>query len=404
MLHQFQSLDQFLIAHQAYWRIEPFFASRDKNLPWLLDNAELCRWLASLTSADIDHFKQDTASLTQQLEKYLPDLSKLEPLIKLPKLALSGLSLERGVDSGIPGRKLDQILSMGEAALESHQGSEWLEWCSGKGFLGRILASKSEQKVTSFEYQQQLCDSGQLEANKQYLPMQFVQGDALDDRCIHVFNPEQHAVALHACGDLHVSLMTKGVASNLPAMTISPCCYHLVSGQEYQPLSTAGNRSALTLSKQNLRIPLQETVTGGERVKRHRIQEMSFRLGFDLLLREECNLDDYCPVPSIKKSQLADGFEAFCHWAAEKKALSLPQVDFAKYARRGEERFWHMERISLVQQVFRRALELWLVLDKSLYLVESGYRVSLSEFCSRKSTPRNILIHAESLGINKPTG
>ena len=53
-----------------------------------------------------------------------------------------------------------------------------------------------------------------------------------------------------------------------------------------------------------------------------------------------------------------------------------------------------MERLSLVQQPFRRSLEMWLVFDKALYLIERGYQVSLSTFCSKKVTPRNILIQA----------
>jgi hypothetical protein len=53
-----------------------------------------------------------------------------------------------------------------------------------------------------------------------------------------------------------------------------------------------------------------------------------------------------------------------------------------------------MERISLVQQPFRRCLEMWLVLDKALFLAENGYQVEISQFCSRAMTPRNILIHA----------
>jgi hypothetical protein len=159
-------------------------------------------------------------------------------------------------------------------------------------------------------------------------------------------------------------------------------------------MSKVACSSTLKLSKHELRIPLQETVTGGERVKRHRFLEMSYRLGFDLLTRELKLSDEYLPIPSIKKSQLALGFESFCQWAAGKKTLVLPRVDFDEYLQRGIERFWQMERISLVQQLFRRPLELWIVLDKALYLEESGYHVSLSQFCSRETTPRNILLHA----------
>ena len=249
-------------------------------------------------------------------------------------------------------------------------------------------------KGTGFEVSQSLGEWVKREADKQGLTLKFIQGDALSEQAETAFNRNQHAVALHACGDLHVSLIDHATSKQLPAVTLSPCCYHLVNSESYQALSELGRASTLTLTRQELRIPLQETVTGGERVKRHRMEEMSYRLGFDLLMRDITQIDTYQPVPSIKKSQLAQGFDAFCRWACEQKGASLPEVDFGYYEKLGQERYWQMERISLVQQPFRRVLELWLVLDKALYLQEQGYEVTLSEFCSRETTPRNLLIHA----------
>ncbi|NOH61981.1 methyltransferase [Vibrio sp. RE88] len=395
MQDTFQQLDSFLLSHQKFWRFEPFFSSFDSQLPWRVEHPQLCLWLAELRPQDIEELKSAPEQLSKALEQFIPELSMAHHLTELTSSTLHGLQLERGLEAGVPGRKLEQIVSMGEAALRSHQGSEWLEWCSGKGFLGRILASQSQQPVTSFEFQQMLCDSGQQEADKQNLPMMFVQGDALSADAMQALNPKQHAVALHACGDLHVSLIEKAASIGLPALSISPCCYHLIQQDQYRPLSKPAHSSALKLTKAELRIPLQETVTGGERVKRHRFLEMSYRLGLDLLLREAGGHQDYIPVPSVKKSLLADGFGAFCRWAADQKQLDLPtNVSFAEFEAKGEQRYWQMERLSLVQQQFRRSLEMWLVLDKALYLAEHGYQVSIEAFCAKNITPRNILIQA----------
>ena len=125
----------------------------------------------------------------------------------------------------------------------------------GKGiFLGRVLADHSGQPVTSFEYQRTLCDVGQREADNLKLPMTFVQGDALSSEAKSILTRNQHAVALHACGDLHVSLIEKAVAAGLPALTLSPCCYHLTQDDKYQALSSYGQSSELKLSRSELRI------------------------------------------------------------------------------------------------------------------------------------------------------
>ena len=394
MQTNFLTIDSFLLSYQEFWRQDPFYLCQKDSVSWQNTSPELVHWLDDLSHQDVIDLKEHSDRLVTCLSRFFPGLNEMVTLASLPRVNLTGLTLSRNTSLGVPGRKLEQILAMGESALSDHYGSEWLEWCSGKGFLGRILAQQSEQKVTSFEWQRSLCDSGQEIADAQHLNMTFVQGDAFSSSSQRVFNSNQHAVALHACGDLHVKLLQNCVAHQLPAVTISPCCYHLIQDESYQALSLLAQRSQLALSKADLRIPLQETVTGGERVKRHRQLEMIYRLGFSALLKGELAVGEYVPVPSIKKSQLDDGFQAFCEWAAAKKSLELPNVEFEQYRQIGEMMFWKMEKFSLIQQVFRRPLELWLALDKAMYLQEQGYHVTLSEFCEKKVTPRNILIHA----------
>ncbi|KPY93142.1 Uncharacterized protein ALO94_01003 [Pseudomonas syringae pv. spinaceae] len=47
-----------------------------------------------------------------------------------------------------------------------------------------------------------------------------------------------------------------------------------------------------------------------------------------------------------------------------------------------------------MRNLFRRALEVWLVLDRAMYVQEQGYRVSVGTFCESQLTPRNLLILA----------
>ncbi|MNG29795.1 hypothetical protein D3C84_1152830 [compost metagenome] len=54
-----------------------------------------------------------------------------------------------------------------------------------------------------------------------------------------------------------------------------------------------------------------------------------------------------------------------------------------------------MRNLELLRNLFRRPLELWLVLDRALFLEEQGYRVRPGLFCDYPLTPRNLLILAE---------
>ncbi|WP_328590335.1 methyltransferase [Veronia nyctiphanis] len=246
------------------------------------------------------------------------------------------------------------------------------------------------------EWQESLCQAGQEYADKHSLPMKFVQGDAFSPKSgDHVLKCD-HAVALHACGDLHVRLIQHAVNARTAAVSISPCCYHLINDEYYMPLSSIAKASHLKLDKDNLKLPLQESVTAGQSVRSKRFVEVSFRLGFDSLLRDRLGIASYVPVPSIQKSLLGEGFERFCIWAAKIKGITLPEgIDYHGFLAHGEERFFLVEQMETVRTIFRRPLELWLVLDRVLFLKEQGYEVSLGEFCERELTPRNVLIQGK---------
>lgn len=299
---------------------------------------------------------------------------------------------------GVPGRKLAQIHSFSQYTYAKNNASKWLEWCSGKGYLGRFLTHTSQRPVESFEWQESLCQAGQSYADKHGLAMRFIQGDAFADESQHIFCEDQHVVALHACGDLHIYALKHAISAGSKQISFSPCCYHLIQGDVYHALSRAGQSARLSLSKQDLRIPLQQTVTGGARVQRHRQTEMSYRLGFAAMLKQEFAFKDYEPIPSIKKSQLSEGFASFCQWAIKAKQLSirLPQ-DLEYWEQVGQALFYKMEALGAVQEIFKRPLEVWLALDKMLYLEENGYRAEIIEFCKREQSPRNFLIHGTRL-------
>ncbi|WP_375753411.1 hypothetical protein [Vibrio sp. HN007] len=130
MQSRFSTLNTLLLNHQEYWRIEPFKLSAGSDMPWHISNPQLTEWLDTLSFEDIAHYKANTCNLVEEISQHLPATRDMHSLIALPEESAE-LKLARGLDTGIPGRKLTQITSMGACSLEHHVGNEWLEWCSG---------------------------------------------------------------------------------------------------------------------------------------------------------------------------------------------------------------------------------------------------------------------------------
>ena len=386
LTEQFTALDSLLMNTRSYWQCTAFDFD---CLPW----PELHDPLTALTDQDVVELDTDQAQLYQFFSPYIPGIEQLSRLASLPVITSSRTDYPFWISNGIKGRKFTQLQDFVGALPANDQPI--LEWCAGKGHLGRMLAFNGAPSVHSIELQSHLCEQGQKSAQQQGLAMQFSQADVLTDNTQDFFNPQTHAVALHACGALHQTFMHQASAAKVTQISFSPCCYHLFTENNYQAMSEQAKRSALNLTHRDLKLALQETVTAPSRVGKVRKTEVEWRLGFDALRKSVTGELAYVSVPSVNKAIFSDSFESFCKWAADKKALKLPKdIDYNKFLLIGQARKKVTERVELVRHVFRRAIEVWLVLDRALYLQQQGYNVSVSTFCEKHLTPRNILILA----------
>ncbi|MDX5405967.1 MAG: SAM-dependent methyltransferase [Chromatiaceae bacterium] len=383
---QFICLTQLLAKYRQYWQLLPF---QQRVLPWASQS-----WhaqLAALTPAELDQAEQ-TSQLPVWLAPHFSALLQLEPLqASSPAAELSALPF--WLQTGISGRKLAQIDALCQQWLPKRLPV--LEWCAGKGHLGRILAQRFGQPVTSVEWQPQLCTEGMLLAKKHQLKQEFICADVLTAPLANALKPEQHVVALHACGDLHIRLLRQAVQHGCRQLQLVPCCYHLIAAEQYQPLSALGQQHSLALAKDDLKLVVQGQATGGARIDRLRHTEVLWRLAYDELRADISGDRSYQPLSSVGKHWFSGDFASFARWAAGQHQLILPaSIDWPDYLARAAERHLLVRRIELVRHVFRRPLELWLALDKALYLQQHGYSVRLTQLCQPKITPRNILISA----------
>ncbi|GAA3543645.1 methyltransferase [Zobellella aerophila] len=381
----FQDISRLLCQYRGDWQLYPFACT---ELPW----PEWTERLDDLDEAAIEALEEDEAAKWRFFADIRPEVAAIQRLT-LPAFNRPAEATNPRWSNGIPGRKWAQISDFAASITVDYP---ILEWCAGKGHLGRLLAIQSGQPVLSLERDPDLCRQGEELADRLDIDHQFVCDDALGPAAHRLFQVEQQALALHACGELHLRFLRHGVGAGTRVLALSPCCYHLISQDNYAPLSRLGQQLDLGLDKQALRLPLQQQVTGGERVRRLRHVELTWRLAFDELQRELRGCDQYLPLPSFAKQLLSGEFAAFAAWACAEKGLPLPpRLDSRHWLARAERRRLLVKRIELVRHLYRYPLELWLLLDRALFLQEQGYRVTLGTFTEQANTPRRYLIRAE---------
>ena len=414
LLDTFTHLSEFLRDHQPLWRERPFVTERPS---WAADNRDLERWLLSLDQDQVAALEQNNELMEVDAPPLLQRWASLaREAAALPRDAISGPppAIPPDLAWEMPQRKRDQVAAF--AAAASHllpQPMELVDWCAGKGYLGRVMAGLHARKVTCMERREDLCTKGMSLDRRAGLQTRWLNED-ISSPAAHAYLEGRGVVALHACGVLHRDLVKNARRDGVRALAFAPCCYHRMSPRggrvhpepgagilppppkhpPYAPLSAAARGQDLLLDQHALRLPASREVVARPRQIHMRQQEQIYRLGLDLLMRSALKLDRYTPMPAFPARWIRLSFPEFIGQVEAEYGLNLGSEELDPVEEQARRRLDRSRALGLVRGLFRHPLELWLVLDSALHLQEQGYQVRLLTFCDPATTPRNMLVVA----------
>lgn len=391
----FRSLTELLSCHKALWTESVFVRN---ELSWQADHPRLYRELLALSETDLRALEPEE-HLLRHLRPYLPELATLEsfPIATPTRLQWP---VPRAATLGVSERKCAQIEGFVNAILGSKVAltpdSAVVDWCSGRGLLARAMHAASGARVLCLERDEKL--------HRPEPPgVAFLAHDVLEDLdSAQIHGCDLHT-ALHACGDLHLSMLRQIARARVPALACSPCCYHFTKDVVYSGLSQQAQTAELQPSRDELRLATAETTTANtlDRTLRHR--ELLWRVAFDLHLRQLRQVDAYSRTPSVSKSLLKTDFNAFAQNLVDHlERQGRRDFDFSplgeraevELMRRAQAKLSLLSRLEKAQLAFRLALERWLLLDRALFLQEHGYQVEIQQFCAKHHSGRNHVIVA----------
>lgn len=392
------AIGRALLVHQALWRSKPFC---EPEPAWAVTHPALearLRELDDETTRRLSRGDGDGTELLALLSEDLPGLRELASLISFPTLTPNATGRTAETDRPadwrvlweVPGRKSAQIEAFARAL--NFDAAPVLEWCAGKGHLGRLLARRAALRVTSLEIDGGLCADGERLARRLGLPQRFRQADALAKGALDDF-PGHHAVALHACGDLHRALVRGAGAAALDAIDVAPCCYQRTADDCYQLLGGAMPDNALALTRDDLRLAVTGAATAAAAEVAAVETETAWKLAFQRA-QQMVTGQAYRPTPSLSRGALRAGFQSYLRGLAAHAGIDLGGIDWSELEAFGWRRQREVARLTLLRYGFRRAIEAFVVCDLAASLARQGYVVSVGRFCSGTLTPRNLLISA----------
>ena len=392
----FDELSQWLREHRSLWSSRPFVSlpvAWEKTLP------ETSKALRALDIDTIEAFEMRPWDLPHMPATFVALSQKAQRFARPFQLTESSqCSRIPARPRKIRARKWSQINTFVQAAKPPQQVElkRWVDWCSGMGHLGRRLAELSSYDVICVEKEMQLIQAGQQLLQGQHVPVTFRQADVFTDPLNELLDPQTGVAALHACGQLNMRLLQLAAKQPCAYLAIAPCCYQRIHDPTYPPLSQQGRVCDLRLSIHQLRLVAFDEVVATQKQKQQRRKEQAWRLAFDLLQQEASGKAKYRPVSQVPNTWLRGSFYEFCSRLSQREEIDLPAgFDPQTAEDRGWQKLTPVRALGMLRALFKRPLEIWLLLDRLLFLEEHGYKAELSTFCSIQLTPRNLLITAQ---------
>jgi len=222
-----------------------------------------------------------------------------------------------------------------------------------------------------------------------------------------VIHNESMILGLHTCGNLAHTLIESTIKFNSPMLLSFGCCYYKMDPDKDIPLSHFYQSQAhfprlnlygLTLATRSHAPMSFETYQTKERVK-------NYRNALHLFLLEHFHNKYFT---SVGECHISNYWKPFHFYISDKlQELNLThhftndEFDHFYNSLETQSKLRKMYLANIIRWQIGRALEVYLQLDRCLFLEENGYDVRLNEYFIEEISPRNLGILASHKKLPK---
>jgi hypothetical protein len=290
---------------------------------------------------------------------------------------------------------------------QHHHIKNILDIGGGIGLLAQGLNNEYKLNVTSVDMNSELQKTGfaRHEKNAKNILNKVKYKEVFvsqDENFTKLIDPYTMTVGLHTCGKLALDIIQVSSAQRTPVLVNFGCCYHTLHvNKDLQNISKFARESsseAIWMNKYALTLACRAHKKMDEKDYDLKLKVKLFRYAIHILLHDHYGIKEIVTLGN-SSPKLYD--QSFGIYALEQfKRLNLSVVHSEKelndFFRKKELQILiqRMLAAGLIRNALGRVLELYLTLDRAIYLEEQGYEVLVQEFFEEEVSPRNIGITA----------
>lgn len=403
------SLARFIDQYAPLWREEIM-----NEYPATIEDYP-SEWIAILDSLDSHELyevdcKRPVAKLAGSsfldFMQEIKELSHIESIESLPELPLENWAFH-----GVKKKKrheIQKIVPVLKKLRENHPFERVVDIGGGVGHLSRVLSHYHQIPSFSIDQNSEFQAIGKERLKKfrkldgatdvEFINLTF--GKEENDPLLKkIFNSTSLNLGLHTCGPLANILIQSAIDHNSMGLLSFGCCYYRMDPVKNFPLSafykensfTRLNLFGLSLATRSHAEMTFETYQTKERVK-------NYRYALHLFLMEHF---DNKYFTDVGECPIATYWEPFSSYISSKlKELNLSHsftdLEFNNFYASSE--IQRQLRVMFLCNIIRwqmgRVLEIYLQIDRCLYLEEKGFEVKLEAYFDEALSPRNLGILA----------
>lgn len=274
----------------------------------------------------------------------------------------------------------------------------------GIGLLAQTMNNVYHHRVVSVDLDPVMQETGRTRHEKNAkgpykVEYQNIKVSADDLRFTELLNKETLTLGLHTCGNLANDQVKASVKASAKSLINLGCCYHKLFPETQNISAFAQSRAdklvmsqfALTLASRAHRKMEEKDYDLKEKVK-------LYRYSIHFLLHDEYGMKKIATLGNSPPRLYDESFGVYALDNLKRIGIEIRHSEeelnayFNDPAR--QDLISKMLVAGLIRNAFGRLLELYIQLDRVIYLEEKNYRVELLEVFEEPVSPRNLAILA----------
>lgn len=373
---RFKELKNFLECHLNLLNLEVLEHYPNIPMPYRSWIDEI-HHLAPRELIELENGQLNDLRLSQEFETFL---LRGRELSNLPKANFSSHPIPKHHLHKMTEKKRHEISLL----LDQLASDEKLfDLGSGAGHLSGVLLEGNQKQSLCVDQDPALQEIGKkkLEHLKSRLKFKTLK---FDQETPPLTSKDYTLLGLHSCGELSLDMMRYGVRHQYKKIVSYGCCYHKLNCLNLSGVQNLRiSNHALTMAAKSYKKMTEKEFLQRESVKRYR-----YTLHF--IMRDQLGLS-FRTLGNGLKSDYQGTFESYCRkFVPETQRFSASELEKLYLTYRKEyERFL---RFGIIRSSLSRPLEVYLSLDRCIYLMKNGFKIEIQEVFNRSLSPRNISI------------